>query len=323
MRIAVAEAIRSGLPGAGQFSRIVRPPLKKSKHVIVDVCTPQGTLERRVPSKGKLKQWPGAYRAARKSTWGALWPNWLSRKRDQLLNPAASSLYSGSGEEGVVAVPSTATSTAVSSGSSTGTTEAGVPDAVARAAGSTSTGTGGSKGYEIMMPTPNASTAPHARTRLPIDRSNQVRPTRSARRRRNLKLAYEDAVTPEEREKVEGVSVADKLEMDPAGILASASNGKGGKGSKLKAGGAGYKIDVSAAFSAADSKSGKAKAKAMRAVREAEGSVTRGGGGGQAGGSERGPHSPYLDVEASGEDIKDTAKPSSAGTASKGTRRKA
>lgn len=79
---AVEDALAARLPGAGQWSRIVRPPLKRSKHVIMDVCTPQGTLERRIPSKGKLKPWPGAYRAARKAGWGGLWPNWLSRKRD-------------------------------------------------------------------------------------------------------------------------------------------------------------------------------------------------------------------------------------------------
>ena len=77
----VAESICEGLPGAGQWSRIVRPPLKRNKHVILDVCTPQGTMERWIPSKGKLRdQFPGAYRAARKAEWGGLWPNWISRK---------------------------------------------------------------------------------------------------------------------------------------------------------------------------------------------------------------------------------------------------
>ena len=37
----------------------------------------QGEIERRIPSKKKLKPIPGAYRAARKATWGALWPNWI------------------------------------------------------------------------------------------------------------------------------------------------------------------------------------------------------------------------------------------------------
>ena len=78
---AVRRAVRASLPGAGTWARLVRPPLKRSKHVILDVCTPQGTLERRIASKGKLAGVPGAYRAARVGQWGGLWPNWLSRKR--------------------------------------------------------------------------------------------------------------------------------------------------------------------------------------------------------------------------------------------------
>lgn len=79
---AVKKAIDEGLPGAGQWARLVRPPLKRYKHVILDVCTPQGTFERRTATKGKLINIQGSYRAARKSRWGALWPNWLSRRRD-------------------------------------------------------------------------------------------------------------------------------------------------------------------------------------------------------------------------------------------------
>lgn len=77
---AVLHAIHEGYPGAGQWARLVRPPLKRNEHVILDVCTPQGTFERRTASKGKLKQIPGAYKAARKARWGALWPNWLARR---------------------------------------------------------------------------------------------------------------------------------------------------------------------------------------------------------------------------------------------------
>jgi ribosomal protein RSM22 (predicted rRNA methylase) len=75
----VERSISRGLPGAGQWARLIRAPLKRDAHVILDVCTPQGTFERRVASKGKLRDEPGAYRAARKSRWGALWPNWLVR----------------------------------------------------------------------------------------------------------------------------------------------------------------------------------------------------------------------------------------------------
>ena len=52
----------------------------------MDLCTPQGTIERRIPSKGKLKMYPGAYRAARKSEWGGLWPDWLSRGKKTLIS---------------------------------------------------------------------------------------------------------------------------------------------------------------------------------------------------------------------------------------------
>jgi len=75
----VEKSILRKLPGAGQWARLVRAPLKRDAHVILDVCTPQGTFERRIASKGKLRDEPGAYRAARKSRWGALWPNWLVR----------------------------------------------------------------------------------------------------------------------------------------------------------------------------------------------------------------------------------------------------
>jgi ribosomal protein RSM22 (predicted rRNA methylase) len=75
----VEKSILRKLPGAGQWARLIRAPLKRDAHVILDVCTPQGTFERRIASKGKLRDEPGAYRAARKSRWGALWPNWLVR----------------------------------------------------------------------------------------------------------------------------------------------------------------------------------------------------------------------------------------------------
>lgn len=50
--------------------RIMMPPLKRQGHIILDLCTPEGKLERwTVPkSRGKL-----AYRDARKSAWGDLW----------------------------------------------------------------------------------------------------------------------------------------------------------------------------------------------------------------------------------------------------------
>ena len=92
LTLAVRSAVAAGLPGAGQWARLVRAPLKRNAHVILDVCTPQGSFERRVASKGKLGDVPGAYRAARKSRWGALWPNWLSRLRGDGAVAAAAAL---------------------------------------------------------------------------------------------------------------------------------------------------------------------------------------------------------------------------------------
>ena len=84
LEAALAEALAGGLPGAGQWARIIRHPRKNKKHVILDVCTPQGTLERRVVSKARTTwRFPGAYRAARKATWGGLWPNWIARVEDK------------------------------------------------------------------------------------------------------------------------------------------------------------------------------------------------------------------------------------------------
>jgi len=59
-----------GMPDSLALPRLILPPLKKPGHVLLDVCTPQGTLERwSVPrSHGKV-----AFRDARKSKWGDLW----------------------------------------------------------------------------------------------------------------------------------------------------------------------------------------------------------------------------------------------------------
>lgn len=51
--------------------RSVLTPLKRRGHVILDVCTPSGTLERWTVPKSFSKQ---AFRDARKSSWGDLWP---------------------------------------------------------------------------------------------------------------------------------------------------------------------------------------------------------------------------------------------------------
>ena len=50
--------------------RSVLPPLKRHGHIILDLCTPAGTLERWTVPKSFGKQ---AFRDARKSSWGDLW----------------------------------------------------------------------------------------------------------------------------------------------------------------------------------------------------------------------------------------------------------
>ena len=50
--------------------RAILPPLKRGGHVILDLCTPSGKIERWTVPKSFSKQ---AYRDARKSKWGDLW----------------------------------------------------------------------------------------------------------------------------------------------------------------------------------------------------------------------------------------------------------
>ena len=55
------------------MSGIVRPPLRRGKHVVMDLCASSGAMERRTFGKKKHKK-DGVYRAARKAEYGALWP---------------------------------------------------------------------------------------------------------------------------------------------------------------------------------------------------------------------------------------------------------
>ena len=54
------------------WPRIARPPLKRNGHVVQDVCSPSGNLERFVAARSHGKQ---EYQDARKSFWGDLWPH--------------------------------------------------------------------------------------------------------------------------------------------------------------------------------------------------------------------------------------------------------
>lgn len=57
-------------PHSLRLPRMILPPLKRTGHVILDVCTPSGTLERWTVPRSFSKQ---AFRDARKSSWGDLW----------------------------------------------------------------------------------------------------------------------------------------------------------------------------------------------------------------------------------------------------------
>ncbi|KAJ1919353.1 37S ribosomal protein S22 [Mycoemilia scoparia] len=54
------------------WPRVISPALKRSGHVIVEVCTDKGRLERRIFTKSHN---PQAYRDARKVAWGDLFPH--------------------------------------------------------------------------------------------------------------------------------------------------------------------------------------------------------------------------------------------------------
>ena len=54
------------------YGRILSSPLKRDKHVIVEICSPNGSIEKRVYSKGKLKDNTEKYRMIRKGEWGGI-----------------------------------------------------------------------------------------------------------------------------------------------------------------------------------------------------------------------------------------------------------
>jgi ribosomal protein RSM22 (predicted rRNA methylase) len=68
------EGSNSGLaeqvPHSLSLPRTVLPPLKRRGHVILDLCTPSGTLERWTVPRSFSKQ---GFKDARKSSWGDLW----------------------------------------------------------------------------------------------------------------------------------------------------------------------------------------------------------------------------------------------------------
>lgn len=55
-----------------RWARIVSPPIKRGGHVIFDLCTPSGEIERRVV--GREGVGPAGFRHARAAKWGDVWP---------------------------------------------------------------------------------------------------------------------------------------------------------------------------------------------------------------------------------------------------------
>jgi len=54
------------------WPRIIRQPLRRSKHVMLDLCTPEGKIVRETIPKSRGKM---VYKDAKSSFWGNLWPH--------------------------------------------------------------------------------------------------------------------------------------------------------------------------------------------------------------------------------------------------------
>lgn len=53
------------------WPRLILPVMKKHKHSIIDLCTPEGTIERRIIAKSHGLE--GGHRKIKKMSWGDLW----------------------------------------------------------------------------------------------------------------------------------------------------------------------------------------------------------------------------------------------------------
>ncbi len=61
---------------ASGWARLVRPPRRRSRHVVLDVCAPDGQLQRRtVAASHQRLLGPGSYALARRARWGDAWPH--------------------------------------------------------------------------------------------------------------------------------------------------------------------------------------------------------------------------------------------------------
>ena len=82
------EEMETAKAASKSWSRVVRKPRTRHRHVILDVCAAKRTAAGQLPSEGQLLQqvvgkadiaWAGAkgYRIARKARWGDLWPTFF------------------------------------------------------------------------------------------------------------------------------------------------------------------------------------------------------------------------------------------------------
>ena len=90
----VGETKAGAVAVASSFSwgRLVRPPIKRSRHVILDMCSANGELDRHIVARSNA--WEGGvgkqgYKAARKSKWGDLWPYRDPRKLHETKDASA------------------------------------------------------------------------------------------------------------------------------------------------------------------------------------------------------------------------------------------
>ncbi len=57
---------------SSRWARVVSPPIKRGGHVLLDLCTPQGAIERRIIGRDGVGS--AGYRQARGVKWGDVWP---------------------------------------------------------------------------------------------------------------------------------------------------------------------------------------------------------------------------------------------------------
>ena len=101
-----APAVAAAAAAAAGWARIVRPPRKRSGHVVLDLCTAsrppapagdngssairlgadgleaRGELVKQIVAAADKRAWlgPAGYRLARKARWGDLWPRWYEER---------------------------------------------------------------------------------------------------------------------------------------------------------------------------------------------------------------------------------------------------